>query len=778
MKLKQIKSLKNAGVWKNFSASSELQFSRRTLIFGFNGSGKTTLSRVFSSLQHGTIESKLPERTKFEIVTSSRQENTITERNISSQFNNSISVYNTDFISKNFLWDNGNIEGIIYLSEKSIAEKNNLEEIRKKITYISKEKDSLEESLIEVNKKISTFLKRVSKGVEELVPSSEHLTKYNEDSIRRIYISGDIDRLDTLSSEKLHSYQSILVEHESFFPIRSSLKLPFGLSTWLEDSNSLISQYVPPIHEPEFRDDPRVIEWVKIGIKHHRRHNSLNCFFCGNSYPYDRQIYLSNLPEIQVSEILDSLRSHEMRGQRYQEELENFIHTIPKVSEIVYSEREIYSRNKEVFINEVDKLRHNIGEQIRYIKAKSGNPFNDLSLSGSLHLVDIQSWFDKYAIIVDLLRTSIARHNNLISNIDNQRRDALSAIRSHVFASAKSEWDQLYFKYNYINQRRKELDADYLAIMTLEDELKRCLEDQHVGEDEMNQLLWRYLGHREIRLVAHEGGYNIRRDSGELATRLSEGERSAISFCYFLAELGSVRRDIRKLTVVIDDPVSSLDVIAQTHALSVMNELTESCAQIVLLTHSSSFASMVKRYWSRTRIHKSDKPTYLFLDCRISRKFGDRRTRLIDMPNLLKKYDSEYHYLFSTVYEAAVNRDSDQLFFLPNAIRKMLEIFTAFHYPDKGGFISILNEQKENLDNVSNYYALYSLMNIESHGKILGVSGPADLTLQDAVSAAEAAIEFVKNTNIDHFERMRSACAVEGKVGNRTKIDPTTAIGR
>lgn len=766
MKLIQIKSLKNAGVWKSFSSSDNLRLSTRNLVFGFNGSGKTTLSRVFSSLQYGTIESNLPENVEFEIVTSNGSEKIITEKNISSDLCNSIAVYNTDFVSKNFLWNDGNIEGVIYLSERSIDEKNHLDKIREEAKITKKEKEKLEILLSEIEERIHMFYRRNRRNIRELVPSKTDLTRYSERLISDKYTKGNIDSSKILSSEELHSYQSILAEHESLFHIQCSLELPLGLFAWLEESNLLISQHTPRIQEPEFRDDPRVIRWVTMGIEHHERHNSLNCFFCGNSYPYERHIYLNNLPGIHTNKFLDSLRDNRLRGQRYQEELENFVHSIPKMTEIIPSKREDYLIRKERFIKEIGVLRHHIGKQIRYMMTKSKNPSSDLSPISYSNYYETQKWFDRYAIIVESLQNIISQHNDSVVDIGRLRRHALVAIESHVFASSKSEWDELYYKYNYLNNKYKNLEAEHLATARIEDRIKKRLKDQRVGEDEMNKLLSRYLGHKEIRLVAHGGGYNIRRSNGELATKLSEGERSAISFCYFLAELSSVSRDTSKLVVIIDDPVSSLDTIAQTHAMGVMNELTEKCAQVILLTHSSSFTNMVRRSWSQPTGGNGPKPKYLFLDCRISEKYGDRRTKLTSMPPILKDYDNEYHYLFGMVYEAAKSKTSDRLFFLPNAIRKMLEIFVAFHYPDKRGFRSVLDEQRKNLDNISIYYALYSLMNSESHGTVKGLTGHADLTFQGGVPAAEAAIEFIRSTNEDHYRRMKTACKVGDEKGN------------
>ena len=67
MIVQRIVELKNAGVWKDFSAAADLQLAPRTLIYGFNGSGKTTLARVLSSIERGSLEERLPAETTFNV---------------------------------------------------------------------------------------------------------------------------------------------------------------------------------------------------------------------------------------------------------------------------------------------------------------------------------------------------------------------------------------------------------------------------------------------------------------------------------------------------------------------------------------------------------------------------------------------------------------------------------------------------------------------------------------------------------------------------------------
>ena len=92
----------------------------------------------------------------------------------------------------------------------------------------------------------------------------------------------------------------------------------------------------------------------------------------------------------------------------------------------------------------------------------------------------------------------------------------------------------------------------------------------------MNAELRSYLGRDELQFQMKETGYTLTR-SGKSVSHLSEGERTAIAFLYFLKSLQDRSFDLRNGVVVIDDPVSSLDANALFFAFGYMKERTKEC---------------------------------------------------------------------------------------------------------------------------------------------------------------------------------------------------------
>ena len=197
-----------------------------------------------------------------------------------------------------------------------------------------------------------------------------------------------------------------------------------------------------------------------------------------------------------------------------------------------------------------------------------------------------------------------------------------------------------------------------------------------------------------MQLVAREGTdtkpgeFEIRRGDG-IAYNLSEGECSLVAFCYFIARLHDAVGGRKKLIVYIDDPVSSLDGNHVFFMQSIIEatltrpdtrdgQVEYKYDQVFISTHNLEFLR---------HIHSLSKP---------NNKHGDTAYFLIEavdggstirpMPKHLRKYATEFIYLFEQVYRSREVNDSDPLAcaFGTN-LRKFLESYLFFRYPDLQG---------------------------------------------------------------------------------------------
>jgi wobble nucleotide-excising tRNase len=84
-----------------------------------------------------------------------------------------------------------------------------------------------------------------------------------------------------------------------------------------------------------------------------------------------------------------------------------------------------------------------------------------------------------------------------------------------------------------------------------------------VGAEKFNEALSRFLGRTELtlRFKTEAAGYEIiRNNSGTHDGNLSEGEKTAIAFIYFVVKLTENNNKLKETIVVVDDPISSLRV--------------------------------------------------------------------------------------------------------------------------------------------------------------------------------------------------------------------------
>jgi wobble nucleotide-excising tRNase len=154
---------------------------------------------------------------------------------------------------------------------------------------------------------------------------------------------------------------------------------------------------------------------------------------------------------------------------------------------------------------------------------------------------------------------------------------------------------------------------------------------------------------------------------------LSEGEKTALAFAYFLSKiqyeiLDNPQKDITKTTIVIDDPVSSLDENRLHTTACLIRDLFESSEQLFVLSHNLIFL----KFFGNMIGHKERKDYYLH---------GNKKeVQLISLPEGLRNFQTSY---FQKLHETMEYNDGlihyeDAKKFIPNYVRITLETFLSF----------------------------------------------------------------------------------------------------
>lgn len=167
--------------------------------------------------------------------------------------------------------------------------------------------------------------------------------------------------------------------------------------------------------------------------------------------------------------------------------------------------------------------------------------------------------------------------------------------------------------------------------------------------------------------------------NGRDATNLSEGEKTAVAFSYFMTRLEDKETGIFNAIIFIDDPISSLDSNHLYNTFAVVQAKLENCKQLFVSTHNLEFFNLLKEWLKKIRGNK-DKCRYYLIE-RIT-KNGNEISDIRKLPSLLLNFKSEYHFLFYKIKSFADNPsvDFESLYQLPNIIRRFLEAFIGFKF--------------------------------------------------------------------------------------------------
>lgn len=379
----------------------------------------------------------------------------------------------------------------------------------------------------------------------------------------------------------------------------------------------------------------------------------------------------------------------------------------------------------------------------------------------------------------------INTHNEQYDNFEKRAQEAKDGLINHYSAEHYTEYLNSSEKIEELGAVLVPLNESIECLDTQIAELNAQLSEHHIAEDRINELLASFIGRNDIKLVTNDKGYFIERE-GVRAEHLSEGERTAIAFTYFIAKMEEKDFDIKSSIIVIDDPISSLDTNALYAAGSFIRCHLGDASQIFILTHNYQFFREIYG-WMRNIKKPDDWPeipykSNMLLRCETNAD-GKRATKPSKMDKTLERYESEYLFLFKHLYEAYQSvlytgndkpDEIEKLMLLPNIARRVLETFMLFKFPDisNGSVINLYTVIKPMGVKVppEKVSVLDRVLNRVSHGKDEGMATINMLDISETPKAVQYVLEFIKEADPLHFEGLEKAIGCKKKA-----IPPQTA---
>jgi wobble nucleotide-excising tRNase len=714
VKILKIKRIENFGIFRNFEWDNEFSYQKENktetdnfkdinIFYGRNYSGKTSLSKIVRSLETKNIPSKY-ENPNFEIFLENNK--TIKQSELDS-FSYPIYVYNSDFVKENlkFIYDDSQdiesfsvtlgddnqkvLSRIQELNDKLGTDKQYDETgiylfIKEKQKNLNKATDTCSDKQKELDKllydRATKSKDSIRKQPEKYGDQNYTVKKLKEKDIPKVLKS----TYKLLDKNQRYSYEKLILQAEKEAP-NEIPSFAINYQTIIKSVKEILNTQIGKSKKiEELVNNGHLNKWVEEGVHHHEKRNI--CAFCSNSISTER---------------LDALRNH------FDEESAKLKKRI--IKGIEYLEKEKASMNLNIDVNsfyenfhpELNELKTELSRLLQnqiqsfdilicYLTKKQEQLFSVLEFSPPTdYSVEIIKKLEQ----IEKIRQN---HIELTTNLNDQKEVAKEQLRlDNVHTFLKS--------INYI-EKLSEIEKLKNVIPPLENELQSYIKekDRIINEikleenklkseqaacNRINKILQHDFGHNALSLEAKEIDdlqnkiikFEIKR-SGIKAHNLSEGERSLISFCYFLAKIQDDLEQDKNPIIWIDDPICSLDSNHIFFIFSLIQERickNEKYKQLFISTHSLEFLKYLRRI---DKENSNKKCSYYLIER------NDHISTIKCMPLYLRKFVTEFNLLFEKIYKCAtvknINDNNYESFYnFGNHARKFLEIYTFYKFP-------------------------------------------------------------------------------------------------
>lgn len=694
--IKSIQRLKQFGIFANHTNSTTKEFGKYNLFYGWNGSGKSTLSSLFRCIENRNPSSKFP---NADILVNIDGGTAITSQNIGSSSLN-IYTFNHEFVEENISW-NSIVKSILLVDKEKISDLEKLENLKKTQTkeaeIYQKETQAIQGLENEISKFGTDSARHMKTSLQSIDTSDNYYLNYNKTKFEQFIAENSAV---TKSDEALLNDQSIIDLTQAARPDKKP-SIAFDqrelngdlLAKARERLDDLLKTSVVSKTIQRLVENPDIKSWVETGLSLHTQHSSTTCEFCENPISAERIKQLE-------SHFNDDYKAFQNRLIKADEWLSgHYIQQIllPPDSELYDEFRKEYAESR----SQLDKATLSLNEEIaiwhEILKRKTSNPLDTGLTAQPITELSIL----EFNAAISSIKSVIEKHNHKSLNFEEETKRAKRRLELH-YATTEIKSFEYHQKKEGVVKRSSENSKLKATIESRRSEI-RSLEDslsnETLGADQFNEALHKFIGRSELtlRFNPSKKGYEIVRDNSEIVDgKLSEGERTAIAFVYFMTKLRENDNKMEETIVVVDDPVSSFDSNHIFHAYSFLRNNCANVKQLFVLTHNFTYFKLIRDWFdgvNRNRSRKSPpKPQNAFFYTIEASISSPRNSTIKDADPSLVNYNSEYHYIFSKLNKYRNNQSlsRDEAFLTANLARKLLESFFSFKFPKHRSDISQL----------------------------------------------------------------------------------------
>ncbi|AQR65764.1 hypothetical protein BXU06_12415 [Aquaspirillum sp. LM1] len=756
MKLTRIAKLR-LRVFRDFAWSKDLHpFAQFNVIYGWNGSGKTTLSGLLSlvekkiALIEGDAELELDGATK------------VAGTAFASSPLPQVRVFNRDFVNATLSQAGGGIAPIYFLGEDSIEKQTRVEQLKKELATTDIKLRTAQTDKTRAESKLDDVCKDKAKLIKELLTTANSRTynNYDKRNFRRAVEAMDAQQAmaATLTDEQktpLHSQKNAQPK-----PLVEKVATPsIELDALTREVDTLVARSVVAQTLDELTSNAKLASWVQEGIHlHSGEHATDTCRFCQQPLQAGRRSALEAhfndafaIFQKDLAVLLSKLKAATQAVASL---------SLPDVSRFYEALASDVPSAGAMVVTAQSETQAALEVLIARVEAKRDQPFAPTATQTPA-ATKPSSITDAVAAFNEI----VEKHNRISAEFTASVDSACKKLEASYVAEAHAEFVQLADAVKTATSKLEGIKATQASTQTQINELERAILEHRRPAEELTAELRAYLGRDELRFEVKGTGYALTRN-GQYVANLSDGERTAIAFLYFLKSLQDRAFDLKNGIVVIDDPVSSLDDNALFSAFGYMKDRTKEAGQLFIFTHSFSFFRLVKNWFhhlpGQRKKKTEDRPGRFFLLRARCHANGSRTSELDHLDPLLEEYESEYQYLFKRVYEEAHRNDVVQLehhYGLPNVARRLIEAFLAFRFPEMSGDLGPRLE-RVNFDNAKKTRIL-RLLNTYSHAGAIADPGHDLSLLAETQPVLRDTLEMMMAVDREHYDGLLKLVAIQ-----------------
>ncbi|WOQ17586.1 AAA family ATPase [Raineyella sp. W15-4] len=794
MLVKNITSIKNHRIFSNWKPGEDFEgFRDINLIYADNGSGKSTLCELFAPAYS---ESAWASGVSFTLKEVQDGQARLLSDSKDPFFGN-VALFNRRYVREVIDFDSGEAVALMALGKKDVDRERKLKEYRIRLQELTgKLLPEGQWKAVKDSKEPDKIKKRIGQQVTARLST---VKGYEARSYNATRVQKNLTK--AMSKSDRHAFNleaNTQIVQSSPKPLRPES----GASlVWPAINLELVAEVLHRVPTaspiPHLTQNPELAQWVSRGMSLHE--GQQNCQFCLAPLTAERLSKLQRHFDESTRRLESDIKDLQSGVSQAQQACAN-MSSWPD-PELIYNHlREDYTAALASYAEVARQTSSALATVALSLDRKSKNVFEEVDppqLQAPLIVPPSPT------CILEILK----KHNLVTEDLAGQRLMAADLVEAYLIGESAQE----------LFEATKVAEESAKAVSGLQRQVEamrgKIAELEHEELDPGPPASWltdrlhRLLGRTELEVRPTNSNLYALLRHGEPATNLSEGEKTAISLLYFLKSLTNGGKERSNLTIVIDDPVSSLDdgltvgISSLLWAELIQPEVCgcgeerpctcseaknwrRACGQVFLFTHSFElfrlWTNQLDRLPSSYHGNPNHGMTYRILELRAqahSTPEGalSRRPKWIEwdasMGNktVRTKLRSEYHYLFwkaadiltsSQVGPIRPEDEADLAAIAPNVCRRLLEGFFSYRYPQEmGNFRDQMKLAIDQLDNGASRTRMVWYLHQYSHNEYVDTN--RGFRRGEASVIVRSVYGLINRIDPEHFDAMCEALKLD-----------------